>query len=66
MNKCTLHVHASAEGEKSPIIPSDRLQNEPFRASSHPLLLIWKGENDTEKLLFISHAIIRSPVSQTS
>ncbi len=28
---------------KSPIIPSDRLQNEPFWAPSHPLL-IWKGK----------------------
>lgn len=51
---------------KSPIIPSDRLQNEPFGAPSHPPLLILKGENDTEKLLFISRAIIHSPVSQTS
>lgn len=61
-----VHVHAPAKGEKSPIIPSDRLQNEPFGAPSHPPLLIWEGENDTEKLLFISHAIIHSPVSQTS
>lgn len=61
-----VHVHTPAKGEKSPIIPSDRLQNEPFGAPSHPPLLIWEGENDTEKLLFISHAIIHSPVSQTS
>lgn len=59
-------MHAPAKGEKSPIIPSDRLQNEPFGAPSLPPLLIWEGEDDTEKLLFISHAIIHSPVSQTS
>lgn len=62
-----VHVHAPAEGEKKPhpIIPSDRLKNEPFGAP-YPLILIWEGENGTEKLLFISHAIIHSPVSQTS